>query len=126
MKKLEKEISTRRWNPESLEKFVMFLKELYKYPIHYEKIVIISQLEDSETGDLTMCGRVVYEDTDIRKHLDYVWGIVASHFISDVCSYEENDEELWFFFFHDDSRLGEMGNICMRCYKAGQEAEKAK
>lgn len=129
MKKLEKEISTRRWNPESfesLEKFVMFLKDLYKSPNHYKKIVINSSLEDSGTGDLTMCGRVEYKGMDIRKHLDYVWGIVASHFISDVCSYEENDEELWFFFFHDDSRLGEMENICMRCYKAGQEAEKAK
>lgn len=107
-------------------KFVMFLKDLYKSPNHYKKIVINSSLEDSETGDLTMCGRVEYKDMDIRKHLDYVWGIVASHFISDVCSYEENDEELWFFFFHDDSRLGEVENICMRCYKAGQEVEEAK
>lgn len=125
MKKLEKEISMRNWKSECLEKFVMFLKDLYKYPIHYEKIVIISQLEDSETGDFKKCKRVAYEDTDIRKHLDYVWGIVASLMKCDVCRYEESDEELWFFFY-DDSRLGEVENICMRCYKAEWEMEKAK
>lgn len=52
MKELEKEISTRKWKSECLEKFVMFLKELYKYPNHYKRIVINSDLEDSETGNL--------------------------------------------------------------------------
>lgn len=33
MKELEKEISTRKWKSECLEKFVMFLKELYKSPL---------------------------------------------------------------------------------------------
>lgn len=125
MKELEKEISMRNWKSECLEKFVMFLKDLYKYPNHYEKIVIISQLEDSETGDFKKCKRVVYEDTDIRKHLDYVWGIVASLMKCDVCSYAENDEELWFCFC-DESRLGEREIICMSCYKAEWEMEEAK
>jgi hypothetical protein len=52
MKELEEEISTRKWKSECLERFAMFLKELYKYPNHYKKIVINSDLEDSETGNL--------------------------------------------------------------------------
>lgn len=118
MKELEEEISTRRWKSECLERFVMFLKELYKHPDHYKKIVINSDLKDSETGNLKReCHRVEYEDTDIRKHLDYVWGIVASLMKCDVCSYDENKDELWFCFY-DDSRLGEVETICMSCYKA--------
>ena len=122
MKELEKEISTRKWKSECLEKFVMFLKELYKNPYRYKKIVINSDLEDSETGNLKREAECVeYEDTDIRKQLDYVWGIVASLMKCDVCSYAENDEELWFCFC-DDSRLGEREIICMSCYKAEWEA----
>ena len=126
MKELEKEISMRKWKSECLEKFVMFLKELYKFPNHYKKIVINSDLEDSETGNLKREAECVeYEDTDIRKQLDYVWGIVASLMKCDVCSYAENDKELWFCFC-DDSRLGEREIICMSCYKAEWEAEEAK
>jgi hypothetical protein len=126
MKELEEEISRRKWKSECLEKFVMFLKELYKYPNHYKRIVIDSDLEDSETGNLKREAECVeYEDTDIRKHLDYVWGIVASLMKCDVCGYDENDKELWFSFY-DDSRLGEREIICMSCYKAKWEAEEAK
>lgn len=95
MKELEEEISKRRWKSECLERFVMFLKELYKYPNQYKKIVINSDLKDSETGNPKReCHRVEYEETDIRKHIDYVWGIVASLMKCDVCSYDENKDEL--------------------------------
>lgn len=100
----------------------MFLNELYKYPNHYKRIVINSDLEDSETGNLKREAECVeYEYTDIRKHLDYVWGIVALLMKCDVCGYDENDKELWFSFY-DDSRLGEREIICMSCYKAEWEA----
>lgn len=125
MKELEEKISTRKWKSECLEKFVMFLKELYKHPDYYKKIAINSDLEDSETGNLKReCHRVEYKDTDIRKHIDYVWGIVASLMKCDVCSYEEKKDELWFCFY-DDSRLGEAEIICMSCYKAEWEKEDA-
>lgn len=121
MNESEEEISTRRWKSECLEKFVMFLKDLYKYPNQYKKIVIKSDLKDSETGNLKRkCEIVEYEDTDIRKHIDYVWGIIASLMKCDVCSYDENKDELWFCFY-DDSRLGEVETICMSCYKSEWE-----
>lgn len=117
MNESEKEISKRKWKLECLEKFAMFLKELYKYPNQYRKIVINSDLKDSETGNLKRKREhVEYEDADIRKHLDYVWGIVASLMKCDVCNYEENKDELRFCFY-DDSRLGEVETICMNCYK---------
>ena len=125
MNESEKEISKRKWKLECLEKFAMFLKELYKYPNQYRKIVINSDLKDSETGNLKRKREhVEYEDADIRKHLDYVWSIVASLMKCDVCNYED-DEEIW-FFFHNDSEIGKEKFVYMSCYKSEWESEEAK
>ena len=122
MKELEEEISKRRWKSECLERFVMFLKELYKYPNHYKKITMRADLIDKDTGRIKRGDgdTVEYGYDWIEKHLDCIWGLLASFIRYDVVSFDENEAEIW-FCFKDDYEINKGKVICVEFYKSEWE-----
>lgn len=127
MKELEEEISRRRWKSECLERFVMFLRELYKYPDHYKKIAMRADLIDKDTGRIKPGDgdTVEYRYDWIKKYLDCIWGLLASFIRYDVISCDENEAEIW-FCFKDDYGINKRKVIYVDFYKAEWGAEEAK
>ena len=122
MKELEEEISRRRWKSECLERLVMFLREFYKQPWHYKKIEMRTDLIDKDTGRVKRGdGDIVEHGYDwMEKHLDCIWGLLASFIRYDVVSWDENEAEIW-FFFKDDYEINKGKVICVDFYKAEWE-----
>lgn len=110
-----------------LERYVMFLREISRYPRHYKKIVVQNYIiDDKDTFNIKSFfdWHMEFEFSKICKH-DYVWNILALFIKWDVVSLKEDDEEIW-FCFSDDSKIGKEKFACVGCYKAEWEAEEAK
>lgn len=109
-----------------LERYVMFLREIGRYPDHYKKIVIRTRTIDKDTDCIKKYDSdgIKFEGVEISKY-DYVWNILASFIKWDVDFLTEDDEEIW-FFFHNDSEIGKEKFVYMSCYKSEWEAEEAK
>lgn len=110
-----------------LERYVMFLREISRYPRHYKKIVVQNYIiDDKDTFNIkTFSGEnMEFECSEICKY-DYVWNFLALFIKLDVVSLKEDDEEIW-FCFHDDRKIGKEKFVCVGCYKAEWEAEEAK
>lgn len=112
---------------ERLERYVIFLEEIARYPRHYKKIVVQNYIiDDKDTFNIKnfFGGNMKFECSEICNH-DYVWNILASFIKWDVVFLKEDDEEIWFCFY-DDSKIGKKKFTCVGCYKAKWEVEKAK
>lgn len=112
---------------ESLERYVIFLREIARYPRHYKKIVVQNYIiDDKDTFNIKnfFGGNMKFECSEICNH-DYVWNILASFIKWDVVFLKEDDEEIWFCFY-DDSKIGKKKFTCVGCYKAKWEVEEAK
>lgn len=107
-----------------LERYVMFLREIGRYPYQYMKIVIRISTIDKDTGSIKNCDNMEFECNEIMKHY-YVWNILALFIKWDVVLLDENDEKIW-FYFHDDSKIGKEKFACVGCYKAEWKVEEAK
>lgn len=108
----------------SLERYVIFLREIGRYPRHYKKIVIQNYTIDEDTGHIKNGDSMKFESDEIMEH-DYIWNILASFIKWDVAFLDENDEKIW-FSFRDDSEIGNEKFACVGCYKSEWEAEEAK
>lgn len=109
-----------------LERYVIFLREIGRYPSHYKKIVIKTCTIDKDTRHIKDCDcdGVEFECGDIGKY-DYVWNIMASFIKWDVALLNESDTEIW-FFFRDDNEISKGKFVYLRCFKAEWEKEEAK
>lgn len=107
---------------ESLERYVMFLREIGGHPNHYKKIVIRTCTIDKDTRHIKDCDGdgMEFEYDDIRKH-DYIWNILASFIKWDVALLNESDTEIW-FSFRDDNEISKGKFVYLRCFKAEWEA----
>lgn len=108
----------------SLERYVLFLREIGRYPFQYKKIVIQNYIIDEDTGRIKNGDGMKFESGEIMKY-DYVWNILALFIKWDVVFLDEDDEEIW-FSFRDDSEIGKEKFACVGCYKSEWEAEEAK
>ena len=109
----------------NLERYVLFLREISRYPRHYKKIVIQNYIIEEDTGRIKNGDGMKFESGEIMKY-DYVWNILALFIKWDIVFLDdEDDEEIW-FSFRDDSEIGKEKFACVGCYKAEWEEEEAK
>lgn len=108
---------------ERLERYVMFLREIGRYPYHYKKIVIRTQTIDKDTGRVKNCDGddMEFECSDIRKY-NYIWNILASFIKWDVAFLNDEDDEEICFSFQDNDEISKGKLVCVICYKAQWEA----
>lgn len=96
-------------------RFIAFLRDFYRNPKQYDRIVIRTDFVGAKRG---YCTRKMFDGSEaIREHYDYIWEDMMSLLLKyDISDFLEG-EYMTATYFNDDSDVDHKKIISVFCFK---------